>query len=228
MANDVAELQARISTDLNRAEFDSSTTLGSTNILYDIVSVVRNYEAQRFWFNEQQLGPKTITTTTTFALTTWCPGTDAHTASDIIELDSVKVYVGGLPAVRTYTLEAKGWIELDHIDAMSRSTSGYPQYYAVLGGNLRVYPKPTNFSPKLMIQLAAHVKFPDLAATTDTNCWTKEAKELIRCATERWIWLRRLRDPDSAQIVAEMEQTAYQALKRRTEALTEHRLRIHL
>lgn len=224
MANDLTELTTRISADLNRAEF----SVTSTAILYDVLSVVKNYEVQRFWFNEQQLGPKSLSQTITFAFSKWCPGTDAHTASDIVELDSVKVYVGGLPAVRTYTLEAKGWIELDHIDAMSKSTSGYPQYYAVLGSNLRVYPKPTNFSPSLMIQLSAHVKFPDLATGTDTNCWTSEAKELIRCATERWIWLRRLRDPDVAQIMAEQEQAAYQALKRRTEALTEHRVRIHL
>ena len=185
----------------------SDTSLSDV-VLVDIKSSIRDYEAERFYFNEQGLAI-TLSATDTYALALFAAaGTGV---ADIIEVDGINLIVG----TRSYDLTEKSFSEISA--KQNNGVTGNPTDYAIFNQSVIVFPKPTTMLSAIM---AAHVKFTEITAFTDTNPWTNDASELIRNAAEKRLWARRWKNPDNANAAANLEQSAYLALKRRTDALS--------
>lgn len=214
MANDLTALQTDIGLYIPRSDIASATVITNIN------ASIREYEGYRFWFNEQALGPVTLSATNTYSLSLWAPGSSASTAADVVELDSVRVNL----ANRAYTLTEKSYIELNDFDEQSGSTPGYPEFYAIYNKQLRVYPVPQS-TVAMTATLSAHVKFPDLASGTDANCWTSDARWIIIYSTCKRLFGGYLQDPDQAAIFAQLESARVAVLQRRTSGLAGNRIR---
>lgn len=179
-------------------------------ILIDIQSSIRDYEAQRFYFNEKPL-PVTFSATDTYALSIFAAAGSG--VSDIIEVDGIEITVSG----RTYDLSERGANEMR--SRQGNGLTGNPSFYAVFNQSVLIETKPT---AAITATMAAHVKFTEIAAAgfATSNPWTNDASELIRNATLKRLWGRRFKDYEAAQAARIAETQALAALKRRTDALT--------
>lgn len=206
----VGNLITTIIGDLSRAD----TSLSDV-VLIDVQSAIRDYEAYRFYFNERTLSI-TLSATNTYLLSLWV-ATDAS-LSDIIEVDNVSVVVGGN---RRYQLEEVTHDRLRYLDVGNSQPTGNPELYAMWSQSVVLDSFP---APAITGTLDCHVKLVELAAMSDSNAWTNDAKELIRNAALKRLWGRRFRDADSAQAAAVGEQLALAALQRRTDAVSSARI----
>jgi hypothetical protein len=207
VANNVAGLTTLITSDLTR------TDISATQILYDIKSSIRDYEASRFFFNEKALAV-TISATNTYALTLW--GTVAAVGADVVEVDSLHATVNGI----TYPLDEVSYDEWRDLTSTTTLT-GDPQKYAVFDQKVWLYPTPVTAGTATM---AAHVKYAEVVSQSSSNVWTDAGRELIRCATLKRLWGRLIKDPEQAQMMQIAETQALAALQRRTDALSGHRV----
>lgn len=180
-------------------------------ILLDIQSAIRDYEADRFFFNEQVISI-TVSATDTYALSLFAA---AGSVADIIEIDNVAVQIN---STRNYNLHQIDPVEMSQRRA--NNIQGYPTKWSLFARSLTLDPMP-NAAYTLTIQ--AHVKATEIAAGgfSTSNFWTNEASELIRNAAEKRLWGRRWKNPEAAQAAAFLEEQAYQKLKRKTDALTD-------
>jgi len=211
----VSNLLTTIIGDLQR----SDTSL-SDIVLIDVQSAIRDYETQRFYFNEQ-LMTVTLSATDTYALTLWDPAG----VQDIIEVDFLNVRIG---ASRNYMLEEVTSRDFARLASAPSTAQGYPQYYALWNQAVKIFPIAN--AAGYVTELWGHVKFTEIAAGgySTTNAWTNDASELIRNAALKRLWGRRFSDPERAQLAAVGEQAALKALQRRTSALAGHRLEVNL
>jgi len=201
----VGNLCTTIIGDLNRGD-----TSISDIVLIDIKSAVRDYETHRFYFNEQDISI-TLSATQTYLLSAVAAA--GAGVSDIIEVDVFEVTVNG----RTYCLREKTWSELKHLDSGVSTLQGYPMYYSYWAQAVKIYPLPNGVYTGI---ISAHVKFTELAAMSDTNAWTNDASELIRCGALKRLYGRRFQDYTAAQAMQIAEDAALAALQRRTDATT--------
>jgi hypothetical protein len=200
----VANLCTTIIGDLQRAD----TSL-SDIVLIDIQSSIRDYETQRFYFNEKLLSV-TLSATDTYALSIYAAALSG--VSDVIEVDGLDVSISS----RTYSLR-----ELTPRDLIARQGNGLtgnPSFYAIFNQSVCIESKPT---PAVVSTMMAHVKFTEIAAGgfSTTNVWTNDASELIRNATLKRLWGRRFQNMEAAQAAAIAEASALKALQRRTDAV---------
>lgn len=191
--------------DLNRGD----TSL-SDIVLIDIQSSIRDYEAQRFYFNEQPMAI-TFSASDTYALSLFAAAGSG--VSDIIEVDGIDITVSG----RTYPLTERGQQEM--MARQGNGLTGNPSFYCVFNQKVLIESKP---SAVVTAMLYGHVKFTEIAAGgfTTSNPWTNDASELIRNATLKRLWGRRFKDYEAAQAAGIAEEAALKALKRRTDALS--------
>lgn len=190
-------------------------------VLIDIQSSIRDYEAQRFYFNEQKLAV-TLSVTDTYALSLFAAaGTGV---SDVIEIDRLEVVIS---ASRTYEISERGFNEWAGLAGGGSGIVGYPEFYAIWGQALKIYPMA---NAAYVANMWAHVKLTAIAAGgfSTSNAWVNDASELIRNATLKRLWGRRFRDFDAAQAAGVAERDALMALRRRTDALSGGSLEAHL
>ena len=206
----VGDLCTTIIGDLGRGD----TSLSDV-ILIDIKSSVRDYEGQRFYFNEQLL-TLTLSATDTYALSLW--DASGSNVVDVIEPDFMEVVIN---STRNYQLEEKTTLDLAIRSSNAQGIKGYPQYFSIWNQAVKIYPQA---NAKYTGRLWGHIKFTELAAMSDSNPWTNDASELIRNATLKRLWGRRFRDYDAAQACGVAEQEALRYLQRRTEALSDQRI----
>lgn len=199
------DLTTTIISDLNRAD----TSL-SDIVLIDVLSAIREYEAQRFYFNEMTLAV-TVTATNTYALSLFAAAASPALA-DIIEVDGIEILVNNS---RTYSLRQIG--AQDMLRRQGNNYTGNPSFYAIYNQKVLIETTP---SQVLTATMAAHVKFTPIAAFSDTNVWTNDASDLIRNATLKRLWGRKFKDYTAAQASGVAEQASLEALKRRTDALS--------
>lgn len=207
MANDYTALQALVTGDMIRSDL---TTVAANAILESI----RKYEGHRFFFNEATLSV-TLSATNTYALSLFAA---AGSVADVIEIDAFEVVVN--PS-RIYPLTPVSFGEMIELDNGISGTQSYPQVYTLWQQAVRVYPVPNGTYTGLM---SAHVKFTELSAGADSNAWTTDAKELIRCAAQKLIYGRYLKDQQNALTMQQLEMEALHALDRRTDALVPSRM----
>lgn len=192
------------------ADTARSDTSISDIVLVDVLSSIREYEAQRFFFNEQKL-TCTLSNTDTYALTLFAPAGVA----DVIEVDDLSVTANG----NTYTMEEIGLRDINALSA-ANNTTGYPTRFSYFNQSLLIYPKA---SSNYLATLFGHVRFAEASIST-SNVWSNIASDLIRNATLARLWGRRWKNPEAAQAAKSMERDALSALQRRTEALSGSRL----
>lgn len=185
-------------------------------VLIDVKSAIRDYEAQRFYFNERKLSI-TLSSTNTYALSLWV-ATDA-TLADVIEIDNMTALVN--TGTRRYMLTEVPYNTLRDDDYGPGVPTGNPERWALFNQAVVLDTFP---SPAITGTIDCHVKFLEIAAFSDTNVWTNDASELIRNAALKRLWGRRFRDPDGAMVAAEGERLALAALQRRTDALSGGRI----
>lgn len=200
----VGNLCTTIISDLARSDVSLSDI-----VLIDIQSAVREYEAQRFFFNERTL-QVTLSATDTYALSLFAT---AGSAADIVEVDGIDITVNG----RTYGLDIRG--SQDILSRQGNGNTGNPSFYALFNQSVLIESKPTQ---ALTASMYAHVKFTEIAAGgfATTNVWTNDASELIRNAALKRLWGRRFKNYEAAQASAVAERDCLAALKRRTSALS--------
>ena len=237
-AGTLSDLQQTIIQDLNRAD----TSL-SDIILIDIQSSIRQYEGQRFYFNElAYLSIPLVSTVNVYPFSQWVTAAQNNVITstatndtqgigaqidDVIEVDSLQITVGASlsTAIRNYTLIEKPYRLIDDLDQGSPTLMGYPQYYAPFQKAIRIYPRVSPNLPLMTANLSGHVRFAPLSQPNDSNPWTNDAADLIRNATLRRLWQRRFRDAEGAEVSQQLEQESLQALQRRTSAQAGARIR---
>lgn len=200
-------LVTTIISDLGRGD----TSLSDV-VLIDVQSSIREYEAKRFFFNEQTLSV-TLSATDTYPLSLFAT---AGSVADVVEVDSVTVVIG---VSRNYDLAEMPFKDLLAISANSAGVQGYPQFYSFWNRSLVINPAA---NAAYLASMYAHVKFTEIAAGgfSTSNVWTNEASELIRNATLKRLWGRRYRDYEAAKAAGVAELDALQSLQRRTDAMS--------
>lgn len=201
----VGSLCTTIIGDLGRGD-----TSISDIVLIDIQSSVREYEAQRFFFNEKSLAI-TFSATDTYAMTLFAAAGSG--VAEVVEVDGINITVSG----RTYDLDPRG--AQDILARQGNGNTGNPSFYALFNQSVLIESKPTQ---ALTATMYAHVKFTEIAAGgfATTNVWSTEASELIRNATLKRLWGRRFKNYEASQAAAIAERDCLAALKRRTSALS--------
>jgi hypothetical protein len=198
-------------------DLQRSDTSLSDIVLIDIQSSIRDYEAQRFYFNERLLSV-TFSNTYTYALSLYAAAGSG--IADIIEVDGITVAVS---STRSYDLEEKtsNWV----MSRLNNAVLGYPEFYALFNQSVLIDPYPAS-GQNYTSTMAAHVKFTEIAAGgfATSNVWTNDASELIRNATLKRLYGRRFKSPEDAAMAAEGERLALAALRRRTDAVSGGRL----
>lgn len=180
-------MQDRIADEIARTDL-------TTQIKRAIQTVIRHYERERFFFNENQA------TFTTSISQEYYQESDFASAPSIVEIDSMRVTKNG----STYTLLRRDFAYIDSIQSNSAYT-GTPTDYAYYNKKIRLYPIPDAAN----VMVVSHVTKPaTLSATTDTNAWMTEGEEMVRLKAKADIYLNVIRDPQEAVV---MEQAARMA-----------------
>ena len=198
----LSDLQARIARELHRDDI-------ATDIAAAIQSAIDYYASERFYFNEKRWAITTIAGEKYYGTSTASPGT---LPSDILEIDSITVTANA----RIYQLDKISYNEMDATDAGTTPLAGYPRLWAWYGGQLRLYPTPND---AYVITISGQYKLPELVNPTDTNSWTTEAEELIRCHAKREVAAHVTYDDQTAARMDGLASRAFADLKAQTNKL---------
>lgn len=194
------DLQNNIATDLTRTDL-------SNQIKSAILDAVEHYETSRFYFN--------VTRSLTFSTVA---GQVAYGASDLAQIP----YIIGLDTM--FLFDGSRPIELDKYEAdefewlNSASTgNGRPCAYTYIDNEIRLWPTP---AATYTVRPHMHYRLATLSADTDTNAWTNDAEQLIRCHAKLLLYANVIEDTDgmqrmSAQIQSHKDPLDYQTTARR-------------
>jgi hypothetical protein len=182
MANDYLALQDRVADEV----ISSSTAAASgieSQIQREILSAIKHYERQRFWFNED-----TDTSLSTAAGTAFVAN-----EADTLQIFSVQVTLNGQiqpPLVR------RGWDW--YVDNTGNDTriQGIPAYYAEYQDRIWFCSVPDAVYPLTIARLK---QLTALSAPTDFNAWTADGEELIRARAAAAVLIRVRQDADARQ-----------------------------
>lgn len=156
-------MRARVAREMKRGEITAS----STAVADAIVSAIDLLKQHRFTFTE--FHDEQITAS---GSTTYVPLTRMSVVA--AKVDTIKVVISS----RDYPLDEKSWSEIDAID--SGQWYGYPEFYAIQGDEIRLYPPP-NQNMTLRIAGVKELSEVSAAATNGaTNAWMTEGELLIR------------------------------------------------
>jgi hypothetical protein len=196
-------MKSRIADELSRSDL-------TTQIGYEILSAIKHYETQRWWFSEARATASTVSGEAYVAL-----------PSDFRDEDSIKITESG----DFYQLKRRAYDWMEEIDPGSTMT-GIPEFYSIYQEQLRLYPVPDD----AYVLTFSYVK--DQAALSDdadTNDWMVAGEELIRSRAKAAIRVNYLMNQAAT---AEMQQyaaqgflcaaemAAYRSLKRRSDNYT--------
>jgi len=190
--------------DLNVA----ASGLSVSPIQLAILDAVRKWERERFWFNEIR---------TTGAFTT-VNGQEFYTSSDwsslpnVAHIDKMSVLI----SANRYFMWPRTAQYMEDV-SINPNVKGQPVDYCYYAENIRMYPIPDNSYP---VNVLYTQRVTELSATSDTNIWTNEAEELIRCTAKQILYEGTLLDDvGSARMKAAIygqPQGALQALRAET------------
>lgn len=153
--SDYITMQRRIWRELDREDI--------TAVAQDaIVSAVRFYAGQRFWFNEQKWTATTSTDVEYYSL-----------PNNFRDVDTVNITVGQ----NRYSLLRRQWSYIDDIARNSQNYRGYPTDFCVYRNELRVYPIPNE---AYVLELSGQADLAELSADAVSTAWMVHGEELIR------------------------------------------------
>lgn len=188
------DLQNAVQSDLRRSDLAAETASA-------INSAIRDYAAQRFWFNDT----RTITFQTVAGQEFYERATSRHALSNLVRIDNLIVSdgIGSCPAER---------VDNDDIETMI-SQQGWPSYYAYVDSSIRLFPVP---SQVYQIRVTGYARPDPLNNDTDTNDFTENAFDLIRYASARRVFTSPVRNADQAGAMAMLEQEQLSRLRAET------------
>ncbi len=153
-------MQSRIADEIARADLTS-------NIQSAILSTIQRWERRRFHFNE------TTGTFVTVASQEYYSSSDFADLANLVEIDLLRLTYNNT----YYDLNSRtmGWID-EHLTAST--DTGPPTDYVHYKQNFRLYPIP---DAAYTVTVSYVKKFTALSSGTDSNAWTNDAEELVRC-----------------------------------------------
>lgn len=184
MSYTYGDMQTRIADELQRSDLTSQIQLA-------ILDAIRDYERQRFYFNEERLVP----------LFTCVVGQEFYTTSDDADIasmphiDSMTLFAFN----NRYTLE---YITPQQMETISVSPiwTGMPTNYTYYNEQIRLYPIPNYAYP---VYVSGTVRYALPSSSSDGGVWMNEAEQLIRFAAKEKLYRDVLRD--QAQMMAAMK-----------------------
>lgn len=177
----LADLQARIATDLTRPDLTSQ-------IANAVSDAIKLYERSRFWFN--------VTRQFTFNTVI---NQAVYTASDmaqiplIIRIENLFLYTVAPSTI--YELDRYEPADFEYLTG-SNTGPGKPTAFTYVDQTIQLWPTP---SQVYSLRPHMHYKFAPLVNPTDTNSWCTDAEELIRTHAKLILYTDVLEDPDGMQ-----------------------------
>lgn len=151
-----------------------------------ITSAIAKWERERFYFNETY-NATLFTTIAGQELYTTAAAAGIATAP---EIDELRALIGGSRRVLT----ERSWEYLEEISA-NPNARGQPSEWAYFAEQVRLYPIPDGAYP---ISASFVQRLAALSADTDTNVWTTDAIDLIRCEAKLILAQEVLHDAEMA------------------------------
>lgn len=192
------DLQTAIATDLTRTDLTSQVKSA-------ILDAVRHYANDRFYFN--------VTRSMTFSTVI---GQAAYGAAalaqipDIIGIDALFLTDGGRP----YELEKYEADEFEWLQSASTG-NGRPCAYTYIDSQILLWPTPVAV---YTMRPHMHYRLTELSADADTNAWTNDAEQLIRCHAKLLLYANVLEDTDGMQRMSAQIQSHKDPLDYKTSA----------
>lgn len=191
---DLADLRARIADDLGRSDL-------ATQIEEAVRDSVRRYEGERFAFNEFYRVTATLSASADQLALAALP-------IRVIALDRVRLRDGG-----------SGWIELwrrdrDTVaDLQDGEVRVQPSCWCVRGEAVQ-FDSIADRNYGLLLDGVRQVSTASAAA--DTSAWVNEARDLIRAAAKKSLYLHVIKDAEQATACAAAEAEALAMLRSRS------------
>lgn len=193
-------LQNRISYEVRTISAASSSGIES-QIQSAILSAVAHYAREPFYFN---------TKTNTFSTVA---NQEYYSSSDLADIATLVNIQAMTATVNSTKLPIKS-LDFETIDDwQTGAVKARPDYYAYYKQNIRLYPIP---DAVYTITLAYVYKLTALSASSDSNAWTTDAEELIRCRAKADLYTNLLKEYDAADRMTARENEILRSLKRET------------
>jgi hypothetical protein len=171
MSYDYTALQARIADELARTDLTSQIAL-------EILTAIRHYEQQRFWFDEARATASTVASQAYLAVPT-----------DMIAVDTLTITYNSHP----YELSQRSWEWYRGIGGGDSSiTTAVPTDFTYYADQLWFYPVPNS---TYTLTLAYLKQLTALSAGADSNAWTANGEEMIRARAKASVQCNYLYDP---------------------------------
>lgn len=182
-------------------EISDSTLTTSVNAA--ILSAIKFYERQRFYFNER--------VSDTFSLVAgqeYYESADLAAIPNLITIDDMYVTISG----SRYHITP---IQFEDIASAQNGlvTGDPPTNYAIYAQQIRMIPIP---SAVRTVTMADHYRLTALSADSDSNAWTTDAEELIRCHAKHDLASNVINDDGMANRMEKRIPALLASLKRET------------
>lgn len=193
--SDLGTMRARIADEL----LDQGE-LTSAQIDRSILSAIKHYEREGFWFNSK------VATFATVAAQELYTSADLADIPNIVTIDSMQSQSGSGSKTRVRGVE-NNMIE----DVQDGTVTGEPELFSRYADKIRLYPIPSSVYTMTMSYI---YKLDTLAVDADTNAWMTECEELIRQSAKRLIAQDILYSPEIVSVAAQAESVAYSRLRK--------------
>ena len=201
--SDFGTMKTRIAGEMKRGELSVSATAVQSSIL----SAIQYLERRRFTWTEMREVSVTASSSATYV-----PFSQMSVRP--LRIDLVTVEIGA----RTYEID-----RLAHNRIMARDATnyyGYPDYYALQGKAMRLYPVPNQ---NMVLHLAGIQQLTEIsaaAAPTATNGWMTDGEELVRLTAKAMLFRDELRAPEQANYFFGEAVRVRRELSNETQAMT--------
>ena len=155
-------MKTRIANELERPDLLAGSFIDNA-----IQDAIKTWESTRFWFNESR-----ALTFSTVADQRFYTSADASWIATVVEIDSLFLTVAGQNRILRKE-------EPDELELLADATAaqGEPYCYALLNGELQLYPIPTD---AYTVRAIGVKRLSSLSEEGDTNAWMTDAERLIR------------------------------------------------
>jgi len=203
-------IKGRVSDEMKRGELSASSTAVQASVL----SAIAHLERRRFPWNEFEGASATASSSALYVPFSRFTQDGGVTFISPLIIDSLKVQVNG----RDYQLLRKTFRHIDAIDA--DEWYGYPDWYAVHGQQIRLYPGPNQ---EMVLSLSGVKRLTEVsisASASATNAWVTDGEELVRLIAKSMLFRDELRAPDLAGYFRQEANDIMREIQRETIAKT--------
>jgi hypothetical protein len=201
-----AVMKARIVSETVRDDL-TATQLGAV-----VNDAIKQFEGQRFAFNERRYQILTVAAQEYYDLITptllTSAGDAVGTGEMLLELDDITVTVNSQP-YRLCPRTQQGINEWQ-----TTTYQGQPADYTLYGQQLRIWPLP-DAAYTLNLNGLARLSPKPLSADADTNAWMTEGEVLIRSHAKMLLYRDVLRDQEGASLAADAVKDEHMGLMRK-------------